>query len=111
MATHGTVSKFQPKKEDWSTYVEQLTFYFAANGVTEDKQQSSILRHSYVQTHQELTGGRQDPDNTVQGPGCTGTEPLRTETVGDRPALQIQHPFEEARRERSCLHRSSAGAG
>ena len=24
-------------------YVEQLTFYFAANGVTEDKQQSSIL--------------------------------------------------------------------
>ena len=43
MATHGTVSKFQPNKEDWSTYVEQLTFYFAANGVTEDKQQSSIL--------------------------------------------------------------------
>jgi len=43
MATHGTVSKFQPGKEDWSTYVEQLNYYFAANGVTAEETKRSVL--------------------------------------------------------------------
>ena len=43
MAMHSSVSKFQPGKEDWSTYVEQLNFYFIANGVTTDEKKRSIL--------------------------------------------------------------------
>ena len=44
MATHGTVSKFEPATEDWSTYIERLKYYFIANGVdTEDKKRSILL--------------------------------------------------------------------
>ena len=40
---HGTVSKFQPGRDDWSTYVEQLDFYFIANGVASEEQKRSVL--------------------------------------------------------------------
>jgi hypothetical protein len=44
MATHSTVTRFQPGKDDWSTYIEQLNFYFIANGVTDAaKKKRSIL--------------------------------------------------------------------
>ncbi len=43
MATHGSVSAFDPSKEDWSSYVLRLKYYFDANGVTEASKKKSIL--------------------------------------------------------------------
>lgn len=44
MATHGSVGKFEPGTVDWSTYIEQLQYYFSANGVeAEDKKRSILL--------------------------------------------------------------------
>ena len=43
MATHGSVGKFEPGTVDWSTYVEQLQYYFSANGVEAADKKSSIL--------------------------------------------------------------------
>ena len=43
MATHGAISKFNPGRDDWSTWIEQLKFYFAANKVTDNDTKRSIL--------------------------------------------------------------------
>ena len=43
MATHGSVSAFEQSKEDWTSYVEHLDFYFAANDVTTDLNKRAIL--------------------------------------------------------------------
>ena len=43
MTTHGRISQFHPGKEDWSTWVAQLKYYFTANKVTEDDQKRAIL--------------------------------------------------------------------
>ena len=36
MAIHGSVVQFDPKKEEWTSYVEHLNYYLIANEVTED---------------------------------------------------------------------------
>ncbi len=43
MATHGSVSAFNPSKEDWISYVLRLKYYFDADGVTEASKEKSIL--------------------------------------------------------------------
>ena len=43
MATHGVISKFNPGGDDWSTWIEQLKFYFAANKVTDNDTKRFIL--------------------------------------------------------------------
>lgn len=43
MATHGSVSAFEQSKEDWTSYVEHLGFYFAASDVTTDVNKRAIL--------------------------------------------------------------------
>ena len=43
MATHGSVSAFDPSKEDWTTYEERLRYYFVANDVTDGAKKRSIL--------------------------------------------------------------------
>ena len=43
MATHGSVSAFDPSKEDWTTYEERLRYYFVANDVTDEAKKRSIL--------------------------------------------------------------------
>ena len=45
MATHGSLSNltFEPNKEDWSSYVLRLKYYFKANRVTESDEKKSIL--------------------------------------------------------------------
>ena len=35
MATHGPFSKFNPQREDWTSYTERLQEYFIANGIEE----------------------------------------------------------------------------
>ena len=43
MAMHGTLTQFAPEEEDWTTYVERLEHYFAANDVVDDGKKRSIL--------------------------------------------------------------------
>ena len=43
MATHGTVSAYEPGKEDWSTHIERLNHYFVANGVQDAAKKRAIL--------------------------------------------------------------------
>ena len=43
MATHGTVTAFDPSQEDWTSYAERLKHYFIANGVTDDDKKRAIL--------------------------------------------------------------------
>ena len=43
MATHGSVSAFDRSKEDWTSYIERLNFYFAANDVAAEAKQRAIL--------------------------------------------------------------------
>ena len=43
MATHGTVTAFDPSQEDWTSYAERLKHYFIANGVTDDEKKRAIL--------------------------------------------------------------------
>ena len=33
MATHGKVSEFNPQREDWTSYAEQLEAYFIVNNI------------------------------------------------------------------------------
>ena len=43
MATHGSVSAFDRSKEDWTSYIERLNLYFAANDVAAEAKQRAIL--------------------------------------------------------------------
>ena len=43
MATHGTLTAFDPGKENWTSYVLRMKFYFDANGVTDAGKKKSIL--------------------------------------------------------------------
>ena len=44
MVALGKIGEFQPLVEDWPQYMEQLEFFFAANGITlNDKQCATFL--------------------------------------------------------------------
>ena len=43
MATHGSLSEFDSTKDDWTSYVERMDFYFIANDVTSDAKKRAIL--------------------------------------------------------------------
>ena len=43
MATHGTVSTFDPSKEDWTSYTDRMKHYFVANDVVDAGKKRSIL--------------------------------------------------------------------
>ena len=43
LRTHGSIPKFHAGKEDWSTWIAQLQYYFSANKVTDDDQKRAIL--------------------------------------------------------------------
>ena len=36
-ATFGRIGEFEPKKEDWTSYVERIDHFFHANGIDDDK--------------------------------------------------------------------------
>ena len=46
MANHGTLGEFEPAKEDWTSYVERLRQYFAANDIAAAAKQRAILLSS-----------------------------------------------------------------
>ena len=43
MATHGLLFPFDISKDDWTSYVLKLEYYFEANNVTEAGKKKSIL--------------------------------------------------------------------
>ena len=43
MANHGRLPKFSGGAADWDVFMEQLSFYFAANGVTDEDKHRAIL--------------------------------------------------------------------
>ena len=44
MATDGSLFPFDLSKDDWTSYVLRLKYYFEANNVTESGKKKSILR-------------------------------------------------------------------
>ena len=46
VATHGSLSAFDPALEDWTTYIERVNFYFEANEVTAAEKKRSIFLSS-----------------------------------------------------------------
>ena len=60
MATHGTVTAFDPSQEDWTLYADRLKHYFIASGFTEDEKRQAILsRARHVQALAKLSRRRQ----------------------------------------------------
>ena len=43
MAVHGTLASFQPEVEDWTEYMDQLSYYFIANGISDNAKNCAIL--------------------------------------------------------------------
>ena len=43
MALYGHMNEFNPDQENIADYLDRLSFYLEANGVTEDKQKKAIL--------------------------------------------------------------------
>ena len=43
MSLHGTLSSYDPTKESWSIYIEQLNQYFIANDVVDATKKRDIL--------------------------------------------------------------------
>ena len=43
METIGKIEEFDPKKEDWPSYVERLGHFFTANGIDEEAKKKSVF--------------------------------------------------------------------
>ena len=43
MATHGSLSAFDPSKEDWTSYTDRMKHYFIANVTDSDRKRSILL--------------------------------------------------------------------
>jgi len=43
MATHGSLSAFNPSSTNWQSYVDQLNYYFIANEIMTDKKVAVLL--------------------------------------------------------------------
>ena len=47
MASHGGLPEFNGSVDKWDMFAEQLFYYFAANGITDDDKQKVILLSAY----------------------------------------------------------------
>ena len=43
MAVHGTLAPFDPEQEDWVEYTDRLSYYFTANGISDNAKKRAIL--------------------------------------------------------------------
>ena len=43
MAVHGTLASFDLEVEDWTEYTDQLSYYFIANGISDNAKKRAIL--------------------------------------------------------------------
>ena len=41
--SYGKIGPFKTEEEEWTQYAERLEFFFAANGVTDEKKKKAIL--------------------------------------------------------------------
>ena len=115
MATHGSVGTFEPGTVDWSTYVEQLQYYFSANGVeSADKKRSILLANCGPATF-KLIRSLIAPCckyryNFLQRSGEAGAGILRAQAVCYCTAIQVQHqiqkPWRNDRHLRCCPPRT-----
>ena len=74
---HGTIGEFNSTQEDWTSYVERLQQYFAANDVAEGKQKavltSKCLWSSYLPSHQKSFSSRESCRQIIYSASQTGT--------------------------------------
>ena len=68
MATHCSVSAFEPSKEDWTSYVERLPFYFIANDVESEEKKRSILLAACGASTYKLIRSLVEPDKLNSTP-------------------------------------------
>lgn len=55
MPMHGTISEFDPSVEDWSTYVERVNLYLAANDIVDaDKKRAVLLSVCGAKTYRTI---------------------------------------------------------
>ena len=62
MASFGKLSEYNANKEDWNSYVEQLDFFFVANGITDITQKRAILLSSCGTSYYNLFRGLTQPE-------------------------------------------------
>ena len=43
MVVHGTLASFDPEVEDWTEYTDRLSYYFIANGISDNAKKCAIL--------------------------------------------------------------------
>ena len=43
MAVHGSLAPFNPEEKDWVEYTDRLSYYFTANGITDNARKRAIL--------------------------------------------------------------------
>ena len=46
MAKYGSIGEYDPEKEEWTPYIEQLDEYFIANDVEDETNKRAILLSS-----------------------------------------------------------------
>ena len=93
MSTHGTVTAFDRSKEDWTSYVERLDFYFAANDVTTDEKKRAILLSACGASTYKLIRSLIEPDKLNSTPYTDITKSVK-EHYDPKPSSIVQrHKF------------------
>ena len=94
MATYArySIPKFHAGKEDWSTWIAQLQYYFSANKVTDDDQKRAILLSnvapSVFKLIRNLLGDDLDTA-TFEGIVKSREVLLPAKTFGNRTTIQV----------------------
>ena len=106
MATIGKIGEFDPEKEDWPSYVEQLGHFFTANGIDEEARKKavflSVIGPSAYKLTRSLVSPRKPGDleykdlvdtmtkhyNPVPSRSCKGTSSIRV--FGTRPSQLLR---------------------
>ena len=84
MATYGSMEKFDPKVDEWSTYAQRLKHYFIANGVDNgDKKCSILLTVVGTPTYRLL--------RSLAGKDDTGSEKIDSTSFDDLFSLLTKH--------------------
>ncbi len=83
---------FDPAKEDWTSYSERLTHYFIAMGISDaSKQCSTLLSVCRPETYRLLWFSYRNQREVLRGASGHPQAALRSETLCDYSAVQVQH--------------------
>ena len=89
MATHGTIGEFDGSEEGWTTYIERLECYFAANEVTQSGKQRAILLACCGAATYGLIRSLAAPNKPTEVPYERLVELVQTH-LNPRPSLIVQ---------------------